>query len=35
VLFRGEIVGELPVSEASGERLGIMMTGAGAAAVPA
>jgi simple sugar transport system ATP-binding protein len=33
VLFRGEIVGELPVSEATGERLGIMMTGA--TAVPA
>jgi ABC-type uncharacterized transport system ATPase subunit len=32
VLFRGEVVGEVPVGEASGERLGILMTGA---AVPA
>jgi simple sugar transport system ATP-binding protein len=27
VLFRGEILGELPAGEASSERLGIMMTG--------
>ena len=31
VLFRGRLVGELPVTEASSERLGIMMTGGAAA----
>jgi len=27
VLFRGEVLGELPIAEASSERLGVMMTG--------